>query len=64
MKNVIQKVKGGALDEGKGNCVIVGTICAPSFIPKSSCGELLNSIQNLKFGRGTTRKNDNIKFLF
>ena len=64
LKNFIREVKGSVSDESKSNRVIVGTICSPSSIPKSSGGELLNCIQNLKFGRGTKRENDNIKFLF
>ena len=67
LKNIIRQpiIKGGDLDGGKSNRVIVGTVCSPVNIPKSSGGELLNSIQNLKFGKGAKRKSDqNIKFLF
>ena len=42
LKNVIRQVKSGALNEGTSNSFIVETICAPSFTPKSSGGELLN----------------------
>ena len=67
LKNIIRQpiIKGGDLDGGKSNRVIVGTVCSPVNIPKSSGGELLNSIQNLKFGKGAKkRSSDNIKFLF
>ena len=53
LKNVIREVKGGAIDKGKSYRVIVGTICTLSSIPKSSGGELFNSVQILKFRGGT-----------
>ena len=63
LQNVILLGKRVALDEGKSNRVIVGTICEPSSIPKVSGGELLNSIQNLKV-RSLNQKHDNINFFF
>ena len=70
LKNIIQKTQttGGSL-EVKSN-VMVGTVTssAPSrAVGKTSGGELLNKIQQLKFGKGTAqRKNTegNIKFIF
>ena len=67
LKNIIREpIKGGALnDEGKSNKVIVGTVCSPSSIPRNYGGELLNNIQNLKFGKGVKKRSEsNIKFLF
>ena len=64
-KIIKEPIKGGALDDiGRSNRM-VGTNTAASSIPKNSGGELLNSISNLRFGKGVKRKQDqNIKFLF
>ena len=68
LKNLIKSpIKGGTLNEvGKSN-IQVGTITSAAQPQKrsSSGGELLNSMKNLKFGKGLkTRKDENIKFVF
>ena len=68
LKNLIKTpISGGSINEGKSN-IMVGMITQPS-TPVSSTvrrgGELLNNLQNLKFGKGkANRKDANIKFVF
>jgi hypothetical protein len=63
LKNLIKTpVKGSGIEQPKSN-IQVGMITAPSKVSKG--GELLNSMQNLKFGKGAKKRNDsNIKFIF
>ena len=70
LKNSILKepVTGGALNEKPRSNIMVGTITASvptKAVAKTSGGELLSKIQNLKFGKSVkSRKEENIKFLF
>ena len=63
LKNLIKTpIKGSGIDQPKSN-IQVGMITAPSKVSKG--GELLNSMQNLKFGKGAKKRNEsNIKFIF
>ena len=73
LKNLIKTpIQGSGLESGKSN-VMVGMITQPSTpsTPSTSSskgttgGELLNSLQKLKFGKGKgNRKDSNIKFVF
>ena len=69
LKNSILKtpIKGGALNEQSKSNIMVGTITssAPTnVVSKTSGGELLNSIAKLRFGKGLSRKDEKIKFIF
>ena len=63
LKNLIKTpIKGSGVEQARSN-MQVGMITTPSKI--SNGGELLNSMKNLKFGKGAkNRKDDNIKFIF
>ena len=63
LKNLIKTpIKGSGIEQPKSN-IQVGMITAPSKVSKG--GELLNSMQNLKFGKGAKKRNEsNIKFIF
>ena len=63
LKNLIKTpIKGSGVEQPKSN-IQVGMITGPSKTSKG--GELLNSMQNLKFGKGMKKRNDsNIKFIF
>ena len=68
LKNLIKTpISGGSINEGKSN-IIVGMITQPSVSVSSKMrtgGELLNNLQNLKFGKGKANRNQsNIKFVF
>jgi hypothetical protein len=71
LKNLIKTpIQGSGLETGKSN-IMVGTITTPSSTPSISSskgttgGELLNSLQRLKFGKGKgNRKESNIRFVF
>jgi hypothetical protein len=69
LKNLIKTPISGAgiNDTGKSN-IMVGMITTPSTSVSSkvrSGGELLNNLQNLKFGKGkANRKDANIRFVF
>ena len=59
-----EPIKGGAIDVPRTSNILVGTVTSSNTQP-SRGGELLNSIQKLKFGKGTKKRSDqNIKFLF
>ena len=64
LKNLIKTpIKGSGVNEQPKSNIMVGTITSSSKISKG--GELLNSMQNLKFGKGAkNRKDQNIKFIF
>ena len=70
LKNLIKTpITGSGINEGKSN-IMVGMITQPS-TPSSSTtkvrsgGELLNNLQNLKFGKGKANRNQsNIRFVF
>ena len=72
LKNSILKtpIKGGALNEPTKANIMVGTITSSvptKEVGKTSGGELLNSIQRLKFGKGVKSRKEqegNIKFIF
>ncbi len=63
LKNLIKTpIKGSGVEQAKSN-LMVGTITSTTKTSKG--GELLNSMQNLKFGKGAkSRKDQNIKFIF
>ena len=71
LKNSVLKtpIKGGALSEpGKSN-IMVGTITSSvptNVVSKTVGGELLNSIAQLRFGKGAKSRKDqeNIRFIF
>ena len=64
LKNLIKTpIKGSGVNEQPKSNIMVGTITSTAKTSKG--GELLNSIQNLKFGKGAkSRKDQNIKFIF
>ena len=64
LKNIIKSpIKGAGINEQPKSNIMVGMITTPSKTSKG--GELLNSIQNLKFGKGAKKRNqENIKFIF
>ena len=64
LKNLIKTpIKGSGINDQPKSNIQVGTITQPR--KSTSGGELLNSIQNLKFGKGAkSRKSSNIKFIF
>ena len=64
LKNLIKTpIKGSGVNEQPKSNIMVGTITSSTKVSKG--GELLNSMQNLKFGKGTkNRKDQNIKFIF
>ena len=65
LKNLIKTpIKGAGIEQPKSN-IQVGMVTMPSVTKTSKGGELLNSIQSLKFGKGAkNRKDQNIKFIF
>ena len=64
LKNLIKTpIKGSGVNEQPKSNIMVGTITSSTKVSKG--GELLNSMQNLKFGKGAkNRKDQNIKFIF
>ncbi len=64
LKNLIKTpVKGSGIEPPRSN-IQVGMI-TPQKKPSTTGGDLLNSMQNLKFGKGAKkRKDENIKFIF
>ena len=70
LKNLIKTpIQGSGLESGKSN-IMVGMVTQPSTPSTSSSkvttgGELLNSLQKLRFGKGKgNRKESNIRFVF
>ena len=66
LKNLIKTpISGAGVNEGKSN-IMVGMITQPSVsVSSRTGGELLNNLQNLKFGKGKANRNQsNIKFVF
>ena len=73
LKNLIKTpIQGSGLESGKSN-IMVGTITQPSTPSISSTsssrlttgGELLDSLQKLRFGKGKANRNQsNIRFVF
>ena len=60
-----EPIKGGAIDVPRTSNILVGTVTSSNTQQPARGGELLNSIQKLKFGKGTKKRSDqNIKFLF
>jgi hypothetical protein len=64
LKNLIKTpIKGSGVNEQPKSNIMVGTITSTTKTSKG--GELLNSMQNLKFGKGAKKRNEsNIKFIF
>ena len=68
LKNIIKEpITGGSVEPSRSN-IMIGTVSSSSPSPSSkitSGGELLSSMQKLKFGKGMMkRKEENIRFLF
>ena len=66
LKNLIKTpIKGSGINDQPKSNIQVGMVTTPSITKPSKGGELLNSIQSLKFGKGgKSRKDQNIKFIF
>lgn len=69
LKNLIKTpISGAGMNEGGKSNIMVGMITTPSTPVSSNVrrgGELLDNLQNLKFGKGKgNRKDSNIKFIF
>ena len=66
LKNIVKApIAGAGLNEPAKSNIMVGTITPQGSSKITTGGELLNKLQNLKFGKGKANRNQsNIKFIF